>query len=432
MYRPKALFTTVPSDILHKSNSLKGKRFDTTSSYQSWTAMSPGPFQLRVSNPPFGLRFLRENIPGTEILEYPTWDEYRAALKKGYDIIGVSFFTWTAPEAVAMAEEAKAHGADVWGGNYGVMTPGIAEHFNRVFPGNCEAEVCRALIGAHSSTIRHPAIIGKASWAGFEENVGYLYTKRGCKAGCSFCPTPWFTAEDTETTLTGIEDVLDIYAWAHASPVIIFDETFLDNTAQSNHIIDELASRNLRWVCLTRADRIVGRVSELKLKGLHSAIIGVESIRDENLSFVRKRVNAALIREVIDELKAHGCFPCGTYMLGFPGDTEQSIREDIRELSRWGFFLMQFTILTPYPGTPLWKQLEDKIIDHDWKHYDSYNLVWDHPHLSPRKARDLLYHALRTVNRPSRYLWRTMRYYVNNRLFGTAPLTKRIGQTETG
>jgi radical SAM superfamily enzyme YgiQ (UPF0313 family) len=371
-------------------------------------------------------------IAGIDVLEYPTWEEYRNALRRGYDVVGISFFTWTAPEAMAMAQEAKRFGAgEVWGGNYGIMTPGVKDHFDRVFSGNCEAEVSRMLTGSQPEAIRHPAIIGKASWAGFGENIGYLYTKRGCKSGCSFCPTPWFTAEDSPSSISGTKEVLDAYASAQASPVIIFDETFLDNSELSERVMEELSRRHLRWVCLTRADRIVGKVSALKKKGLHSAIIGVESVRDGNLNFVKKRVNSALVREVIDELRAHGCFPCGTYMLGFPDDTEESIREDILELSSWGFFLMQFTILTPYPGTPLWSQLKDKIIDWDWRHYDSYNLVWDHPHLSPGKARDLLYHALRTVNRPSNYLRKTIGYYVMNRFAGSSPQTGPAGQAET-
>jgi radical SAM superfamily enzyme YgiQ (UPF0313 family) len=375
-------------------------------------------YQLRVSNPPFGLRFIKENIKGVDILEYPTWDEFLTALKRGYDIVGISFFTWTLPEAVKMADAARQSGAaEVWAGNYGVMTPGVDTYFDKVFPGNCEADLKKEIEGVDLHGIAHPPIIGRAKWSLLGENIGYLYTKRGCDSRCTFCPTPWFTSEDNFYDITGVDNVLDRYRQLNASPVIIYDETFMDDEERSRIIIDKLAERNLRWVCLTRADRIVGRVSQLKKKGLHSAIIGVESLHDKNLKFVAKKENIQLIKEVIKELNAHQCFPDGTYMLGFPDDTAESIRADIDTLATWDFFLIQFTILTPYPGTPLWQQLGDKVIDSDWSHYDSYHLVWDHPHISPSRMRELLYYALKRINRPANYLRKIMGYYIKSRIF---------------
>lgn len=417
MSMPRVLFTTVPVEVLRSQNTLNGKAFDTTSSYQSWTAMNPRLLQLRVTNPAFGLRFIRENVRGVEILEYPTWEEYRAALHRGWDIVGISFFTWTTPDALQMAAMAREAGVgQVWAGNYGVMTPDISQDFDRVYTGNCEAALKKDIEGVELPAVEHPVMVGKSEWNLVHENVGFLYTKRGCGSHCTFCPTPRFAKGDEETVITGTDRVLDAYARLNASPVIIFDETFMENESHASAVIEQLARRKLRWVCLTRADRIVGRVAELKSRGMHSAIVGVESIRDVNLHFVAKRERMDLIKETILELRAHGCFPTGTYMLGFPGDTVESVQEDLRALESWGFFLMQFTILTPYPGTPLYKQLQPKIVDHDWRHYDSYHLVWDHPSLSPEQARGLLFQALKRINRPSQYLRKISTDYLRRRV----------------
>lgn len=427
MSMPRVLFTTIPVEVLRSQNTLKGKAFDTTSSYQSWTAMNPRLLQLRVTNPAFGLRFIRENVRGVEILEYPTWEEYRAALRRGWDVVGISFFTWTTPDALQMAAMAREAGAgQVWAGNYGVMTPDISRHFDRVYSGNCEAALKKDIEGVDLPAVEHPVIVGKTQLSLMHEKVGFLYTKRGCGSHCTFCPTPRFAKGDQQTVITGTDRVLDAYARLNASPVIIFDETFMENESHADAVIEQLARRKLRWVCLTRADRIVGRVAELKTRGLHSAIIGVESIRDANLHFVAKRERTDLIKETIRELSAHGCFPSGTYMLGFPGDTVESVQEDLRALESWGFFLMQFTILTPYPGTPLYKQLQPKITDQDWRHYDSYHLVWDHPSLSPEQARELLFQALRRINRPSQYLRKISTDYLRRRMPAARRATTRI------
>ena len=76
----------------------------------------------RVVSP--GLRFLKQNVPGIEILEMPTVDEFRRVLARGWDIVGVSFYLHETRRALAMVDEARRAGTrEVWGGNYGVLTP---------------------------------------------------------------------------------------------------------------------------------------------------------------------------------------------------------------------------------------------------------------------------------------------------------------------
>jgi outer membrane protein assembly factor BamB len=92
---------------------------------------------------------------GVDILEYPTWDHYREKLKEGYDIVGISFFTWTFPAMVRMVEMARAAGIkEVWGGNYGMMTPGAEAYFDKTFSGYCEAEIYHTLTGMELKEIR--------------------------------------------------------------------------------------------------------------------------------------------------------------------------------------------------------------------------------------------------------------------------------------
>jgi len=245
MSMPRVLFTTVPVEVLRSQNTLKGKAFDTTSSYQSWTAMNPRLLQLRVTNPAFGLRFIRENVRGVEILEYPTWEEYRAALRRGWDVVGISFFTWTTPDALQMAAMAREAGAgQVWAGNYGVMTPDISQHFDRVYTGNCEAALKKAIEGVDLPAVEHPVIVGKSQWNLMHENVGFLYTKRGCGSHCTFCPTPRFAKGDEETVITGTDRVLDAYARLNASPVIIFDETFMENESHGDAALQAASAQD--------------------------------------------------------------------------------------------------------------------------------------------------------------------------------------------
>ena len=146
----------------------------------------------------FGLRFLRQNVPGIEILEYPTHAEYREALKKGWDAVGFSFYLEESNEILHMAEEARAAGAaKIWAGNYGALTPALRGSFDEVFSGYSEDEVARAL-GVTVDAVQHPPLVSEFRLpGGWPMPVGVLFTTRGCSFQCTFCQTTAFAPRPT-------------------------------------------------------------------------------------------------------------------------------------------------------------------------------------------------------------------------------------------
>ena len=78
------------------------------------------------------------------------------------------------------------------------------------------------------------------------------------------------------------------------------------------------------------------------------------------------------------------------YEIGFLQDTEESIEDLIRFAVDLDSTVANFKILTPYPGTPQFKQLKSLINDDDWEHFDGYTLNFYHPNLTPRRARLML------------------------------------------
>ena len=88
--------------------------------YDYYRENAPRDFRWRFSMPrriSFGLRFLRQNVPGISILEYPTRPEYSAQLRREWDAVGFSFYLDETNDILDMAEEARAMGiSQVWGG----------------------------------------------------------------------------------------------------------------------------------------------------------------------------------------------------------------------------------------------------------------------------------------------------------------------------
>jgi len=94
----------------------------------------------------FGLRFLRQNLPDLNVLEYPTRAEFSAQLKRGLDAVGFSFYLEETNDIQAMAAEARQAGVrELWAGNYGALTPSIQSHFDHVFSSYSEDAVGQKL-----------------------------------------------------------------------------------------------------------------------------------------------------------------------------------------------------------------------------------------------------------------------------------------------
>ncbi len=400
----RVLLTTAPKEALIDFDGVGGNWYDKTDTYMAWTCAVDVADRLSVTCPPTGLKFLKANVPDVEVLEYPSWHEYLDALRsERWDMVGVSFYTWSTPVAIEMAKMARLHGVkEIWGGNYGVLSPGLDRYFTRLVKGAGEFALHQYVYGTPLARVHHPPILGESRFRGVSAGVGYLYSKRGCNIGCTFCSTPVFNPREDPMAAQEMNEALDAYRDNKVAHVIIYDETFFLDNAVAEYVVDALAQRDLKWICLTRADRIRGRIAELRDRCMDGAIIGVESFRDANLADVRKRDDVFNVRETIRELHQNGCRPLGTFILGFDRDSAETIEFDVRQLAEEGLFACQLTLLTPFHGTKLYKEMEPLIDETDLNRFDLYHLVWKHPRIGRGEMRDLLAWAQKTVNEPER------------------------------
>ncbi|HYC88963.1 MAG TPA: radical SAM protein [Thermoanaerobaculia bacterium] len=400
----RVLLSTAPKEALIEPDGVGGHWYDKTDTYMAWTCAVDVDDRLSVTCPPTGLRFIKHNVPDVEMLEYPTWQEYLDKLhSERWDMVGISFYTWSTPVAIEMATAAREAGVqEIWGGNYGSIGPGLEKHFTRLIKGPGEAAVHQYVYGRPLPFVRHPAMLGRSGFRGVSSPVGYLYSKRGCNVGCTFCSTPIFNPREEAIAMENITDALDAYREARVAHVIIYDESFFLDNPLAEKVVDALAERSLPWICLTRADLIRGRIGELTDRAMDGAIIGIESYKDANHADVHKRDDVYRVRDTVRELNQYGRRALGTFMVGFERDTIEDMQFDVRQLANEGLFACQLTLLTPFHGTKLWRDMAPLINETDLSKFDLYHLVWDHPHMSASEARDVLAWAQRHVNDPER------------------------------
>jgi radical SAM superfamily enzyme YgiQ (UPF0313 family) len=176
----------------------------------------------------------------------------------------------------------------------------------------------------------------------------------------------------------------------------------------------------LRFECETRLDRLDPELLTLLHRaGLRAMSFGVESMSPAILKHVGRRpIPAEQQRRVIAQCRQLGIVTAAFYVLGFLEDTWDSIGATIEYAVQLGSTVAQFKILTPYPGTPLWKKMAPLVTETDWERFDGFTPTFTHPHLSRAQLEFLLGAAYtRFYMRPT---------YLTNYLRITAPRLRAV------
>ena len=397
--RKKILLSSVPVENI-VSTALVGRRevsLDTPE--DCFGAANNIEYMNGVSLPNYSIGFIRSNIPWIDLLDAPTWREYEEALKRGYHVLGISFWTYTSEAAVKMAGLAREYGVEeVWGGGHGIHTPGVKEHFDRLFSGFSEYELKPLLEGTELTHFHHPVMVRDTKFLFKKVRTGFLASIRGCRYGCSFCSGPHYYRRRDYTPIKEIEKTLDAYVEKDVSHIFLLDQTFLQDKSHARKVIDAMDRRGFSWHCASRVDLLQGHIGELKKKGMLTAYFGIESMNDLALQYINKGESANQTIALLKELEENSVAATGTYMVGLDFDTIESTRDAVETLGAFkALYNIIFWVATPFPGTSYFDRYEreGKIIDRNWRHYDLLHLVKWHPHMTPDQARDLIVWCVR-------------------------------------
>jgi radical SAM superfamily enzyme YgiQ (UPF0313 family) len=233
-----------------------------------------------------------------------------------------------------------------------------------------------------------------------------VLASRSCPEFCTYCPHR-ILAGYRRRSVESIADELAYLCRRYERPFVIFrDPLFTHDRDRVLALCDEIAGRRLelRFECETRLDRLDDDLlTRMRAVGLRSIQFGVESVSAETLKRVGRRpIPEAQQRAVIRACERLGVRTIGFFVLGFDTDTWESIAATIAYSISLGPTLAQFKVLTPYPGTPLFKRMAPRIFETDWQKFDGFTVTFHHPTLSPDELRFLLATAwARFYARPS-------------------------------
>ena len=214
-----------------------------------------------------------------------------------------------------------------------------------------------------------------------------VMTSRGCPYNCIFCSvTPMFGRGYRNRTKESILQELSLYK---GRSVFFCDDNFTADPKHTKQMLREMLDQKIKlkgWGAQMRVE--AARDEELlelmRRTGGDIVYIGFESINPLTLEYYNKKQSVEDIRKCIQKFHEYGIRIHGMFVFGSDQDTVETIRETADFALEMRIDSVQFMILTPLPGTPLFKKLdsEGRLLTKDWELYDGHHVVFQPAQMS--------------------------------------------------
>jgi hopanoid biosynthesis associated radical SAM protein HpnJ len=229
-----------------------------------------------------------------------------------------------------------------------------------------------------------------------------LYTGRGCRSQCTFCLWPQTVGGHRYRTRSP-GNVIEEIALAHkyfpqVKEFFFDDDTFTDDLPRAEEIALGLGKLGVTWSCNAKANVPRRTLQVLKDNGLRLLLVGYESGNQQILNNIKKGMRVNIARRFTQDCHELGITIHGTFIVGLPGETPETLEETIRFAIDINPHTIQVSLAAPYPGTELYRQA----VENNWLDGEHAELVDEHglqiaplhfPHLSHRQ----IFQALETM-----------------------------------
>src|SRR5216683_1491964 len=195
-----------------------------------------------------------------------------------------------------------------------------------------------------------------------------LYTGRGCRSKCTFCLWPQ-TVGGHRYRVRSVDHVIEEIRLARSCfpkvrEFFFDDDTFTDNLPRAEAIARELGKLGVTWSCNAKANVPRATLEILRDNGLRLLLVGYETGNQQILNNIKKGMRIDIARRFTKDCHDLGITIHGTFILGLPGETKETIEETIRFATDINPHTIQVSLAAPYPGTYLYRQaLENGWLD---------------------------------------------------------------------
>ena len=188
-----------------------------------------------------------------------------------------------------------------------------------------------------------------------------MITSRGCPFQCIFCSRAVFgqtyRARSAKNVVNEMEILMNNFG---CREIRIWDDTFNLMPQRVIDICQEILRRQLKfsWSCLCRANFVSNKMLKMmKQAGCWQIAYGIESGNDNILKTINKGLNKNIVQRAVKLTKKAGIETRGFFILGLPGETEQTLRETINFAKNLDLDTAGFNSLIPFPGTEVYQNI---------------------------------------------------------------------------
>jgi hopanoid biosynthesis associated radical SAM protein HpnJ len=190
-----------------------------------------------------------------------------------------------------------------------------------------------------------------------------FYTGRGCKSRCTFCLWPQTVGGHRYRTRS-VENVVEEIKWAKvAFPQVkeffFDDDTLTDNLPRVEALAKELGKTGVTWSCNAKANVPRKTLEVMKANGLRLLLVGYESGNQQILINIKKGMHVDFARRFTKDCHELGIIIHGTFILGLPGETKETIQQTLNFAKEINPHTIQVSLAAPYPGTFLYRQAKE-------------------------------------------------------------------------
>jgi hopanoid biosynthesis associated radical SAM protein HpnJ len=190
-----------------------------------------------------------------------------------------------------------------------------------------------------------------------------FYTGRGCKSRCTFCLWPQ-TVGGHNYRVRSIEHVIEEVKYVREAlpqvkEIFFDDDTLTDNLPRVEAMAKELGKLGVVWSCNAKANVRRKTLEVLKDNGLRLLLVGYESGNQKILHNIKKGLLVDVAKRFSKDCRELGIVIHGTFILGLPGETRETIKETLEFAKEVNPHTIQVSLAAPYPGTFLYKQAKE-------------------------------------------------------------------------
>lgn len=235
---------------------------------------------------------------------------------------------------------------------------------------------------------RHLVQLSKYRAMNFPVN---MMTSRGCPHSCIFCAGHRMVGNRVRYfDVPRVVDEFEMLSRLGFNQINIVDDLFTSNKKRCMAICDGIINRGIKhkWSAFARVDTVHEDLLEKLVEaGCGSLCFGIESGNQEILDRIKKQTTLDKCRKAAYLCKKTGIKPMASYILGLPGETEETVRRTFEFAEELGT-TYGFHILAPFPGTEVRINAGEygiSVLSNDWDLYDANRSVCSTGGISPEK-----------------------------------------------